>query len=506
MTKHFSYVLSALLATALLVSFIPAASADIREPGQSWADYWTSTPSLKEAWKGYFLLGNVFGGPVDMNDETRRTMLLHNFNVLTAENNMKPAHLSTGGAGSDPVENGGNGTYRWTFRAADEMMVFAEENDLLIFGHVLLWHNQTPAWINGGGGQDEGIYTRARARANMEHFIKTVVTHFDQWELADGSKRVFAWDVVNEAFSDGVNWSPDALPGQWRNHMRQPTQSGWIRAYANGMAEGEHPSDFIYDAFMFARKYTDAILYYNDFNLYFDGKASAVAQMIQELNAQWATDKENNPEAVDNANEYTGRLLIEGIGMQSHNYIWDTPASAVERNIQRFIDAGVEISISELDLFVFAPWNGEPQGIRGQYVDLRDRTAEQLVANTNNQRQRYYWRDRGITTGAEVEVEQAIRYAEYFQVYRKFTDHIRRVTFWGLRDNDSWRRNHNPLLWNSDYSPKEAFWGVIDPDGYLGCIRRHTKTREFYIFFRKPHAISHAVLPRPPAQCVFPPH
>jgi endo-1,4-beta-xylanase len=311
----------------------------------------------------------------------------------------------------------------------------------------------------------------------MEYFLKTVVTHFEKWKLKngtgkdgtgkDGSHRVFSWDVVNEAFSDGVRWSENAPPGQWRNHMRQPTQSGWIRAYSNGMTEGEHPSDFIYDAFRFARKYTNVTLYYNDFNLYFDGKASAVAQMVQELNAQWATDKENNPEAVAHANDYKGRKLIEGVGMQSHNYMWDTTAASVDRNIKRLIDAGVEISISELDLNVFAPWNGEPQGSRGAYIDLRDRTVEQLVANTDNQAQRYYWRDRGVTTGAEVEIAQAIRYAEYFEVYKKYSDHIRRVTFWGLRDNDNWRRNHNPLLWNSDYSPKESFKAVVDPSGYL---------------------------------------
>ena len=468
---RFPYILSALLVVALLLSCVPVASADPREPGQTWAAYWASTPSLKEAWKDHFLLGNTYGnygGARPSDDNVRREMVLHHFNVLTAENNMKPSNLSTGGAGADPVANGGDGSFRWTFGAANEMMAFAQESDMLIFGHVLVWHNQTSAWINGGGGQGESPYTKARARMNMEYYIKTVVEHFDSnWKLEDGTGRVFAWDVVNEAFSDGVNWSANATPGQWRNHMRQPTQSGWIRAYSNGMAEGEHPSDFIYDAFRFARKYTDAILYYNDFNLYFDGKASAVAQMVQELNAQWATDKENNPEAVDDANEYTGRRLIEGVGMQSHNYMWDTPAAAVERNIKRLIDAGVEISISELDLNVFAPWNGEPQGSRGQYVDLRDRTAAQLVANSNNERQRYYWRNLGVTTGVDVEKAQAIRYAEYFQVYRKYSDHIRRVTFWGLRDNDNWRRNQNPLLWNSDYSPKEAFRAVIDPDQYL---------------------------------------
>ena len=490
MQKQTFRVFIVLLASALLLPFSPITSADIREPGQTWAEYWAGTPSLKEAWKDHFLIGNTYGpilaqGERGGQHNVRHEMTIHNFNVLTPENHMKPAMLSTGTAGSDPVANGGNGTMRWNFNTANEMMEYAERNNMLIFGHVLVWHGQTPAWINGGGGAmpdtasdggvDESTYTRARARANMEYYIKTVVEHFDQWKLEDGSPRVFNWDVVNEALADWVNWPRDAQPGEWRNHMRRPTQSGWIRAYSNGMAEGEHPSDFIYDAFVFARKYTDVKLYYNDFNLYFDGKASAVAQMVRELNEQWATDKVNNPKAVDNAADYTGRKLIEGIGMQSHNYMWDTPASAVERNIRRFIELGVEISISELDLYVFAPADGAPQGTRGAFIDLRDRTAEQLVATSNNPAQRYFWRDRGITTGVEVEREQAIRYAEYFKVYQKYSDHIARVTFWGLRDNDNWRRNLNPLLWNSDFSPKESFWAVVDPCKYLGCCVEEEK-------------------------------
>ena len=128
---RFSYILSALLVTALLLPLITAAHADPREPGQTWEAYWASTPSLKEAWKDHFLLGNTYGnygGARRSDDNVRREMVLHNYNVLTAENNMKPSNLSTGGAGADPVANGGNGTHRWNFRTADEMMAFAKEN------------------------------------------------------------------------------------------------------------------------------------------------------------------------------------------------------------------------------------------------------------------------------------------------------------------------------------------------------------------------------------------
>jgi endo-1,4-beta-xylanase len=35
------------------------------------------------------------------------------------------------------------------------------------------------------------------------------------------------------------------------------------------------------------------------------------------------------------------------------------------------------------------------------------------------------------------------------------------VTFWGLRDADSWRRSSSPLLFNDNYGRKPAYDGVI---------------------------------------------
>jgi len=440
----------------MLLAFTPVSMAAPFQPIPR-----DTQPSLAETYNDYFLLGNIYRNHQDFTDATRRNLLNYNYNVISGENFHKPDNVSSGGANTDPVAHGGNGTYRWTFTNGDTMMDNAAANNQLVAGHVLAWHSQSPAWLNGGAGTLPGTYTRARARANLEFFIQNVVEHFDQWKLEDGSNRLISWDVVNEAFTDGVTWPADAPAGQWKNHLRAASQSGWIRAYSNGMnvAAGEHPSDFIYDAFVFARRYTEAKLIYNDFNLYFDGKASAIAQMVQELNAKYAEEYPDDP-----------RLLIETVGFQSHNYMWDTPASAVDRNIQRFLDLGVNVAMTELDLFCFAPWNGEPQGTNGTFIELKNRTEAQLVANTTNTAQRYYWRDLGITTGAEVEVAQAIRYAEFFMVYMKYADRIDRVTFWGLRDTDSWRRNHNPLLFNVDYSPKDSFWAVADPLGYLGII------------------------------------
>ena len=93
--------------------------------------------------------------------------------------------------------------------------------------------------------------------------------------------------------------------------------------------------------------------------------------------------------------------------------------------MEMFEEAGAEISVTELDVTV----NGA--------------SAE------------------GLTE--QQEIAQARVYAELFQIYRKHADSIARVTFWGIDDAHSWRRESFPCLFRRDYSPKQAYYAVIDP-------------------------------------------
>lgn len=406
--------------------------------------------SLWQTYQDYFLMGTIFDDSSNLdpaNDRGRLTTT--HFNVLTCQNCMKPDALSTGGAGTPGTFRIGPGLTA----TADTLCTGAIAKGMKVHGHVLVWHGQTPAWVNGGTG---GNYTRAQARENMERYIKTVVEHFD----SRYSGTVISWDVVNEAFVDGVGSIPEGA--DWRNYLRQGNQSGWYKAYSNGMLEGEHPSDFIYDAFVFARRYTNAKLFYNDFNMYQDGKSKLVALMVKDLNQRYK-----------NAYPYDPRQLIEGVGDQAHNYIQDTPPSSVENGIRNLLTAGVDLAMSEVDLFCWFPWNAQPAG---GYKDLRDRQAGDIIGSNGTSAQRYYWIDRGFTNGSQIEVVQAGIYAEYFRIFKNYAAHIDRVTFWGLTDYINWRRGHNPLLWNRDFSPKDSFFSVSDPEGYLGVEPYRVKT------------------------------
>ncbi|NLM28067.1 MAG: hypothetical protein GX211_07815 [Clostridiaceae bacterium] len=269
-------------------------------------------PSLAEAYKDSFMIGNVIS-PHQMDADTTAMYKLH-YNVVTAENSMKPMYLSSG-----------KGQY--DFSGAEPIVTWAQENGLLLHGHTLVWHSQSASWLTNN--PDKTPVTREEARENMEEFISNVAGYY--------AGKVISWDVVNEAFDGG------SLPfDDWRDVLRKG--SPWYRAYENGAdtTKGESGADYIYDAFVFARLADpNAVLEYNDYNETDDWKREAMALMAEELNEKWKTDPRNTDPS---------RKLIEGLGMQSHHHTEHPDVSEIEKTIQRFIKAGVRITASELDV------------------------------------------------------------------------------------------------------------------------------------------------------------
>ena len=354
--------------------------------------------SLKEAYADHFLVGNIME-PVQTADPQTTAMFKHYYNVVTSENAMKPVNMTTA-----------KGEYR--FDQADILVNWAEENGLLVHGHTLVWHSQSAQWLTMN--QDRTPLTRAEAKENMEDYIHAVAGRY--------AGRLISWDVVNEAFKSGVS----NAPSNWRDALRKDEGSEgspWYQAYAHGAdaSKGEDGSDYIYDAFVFARLADpNAILYYNDFNETEAGKREAIAMMVEELNEKWQTDVRNTQQE---------RLLIEGIGMQAHYWTHDFNATNIEESIKRFIETGAEISVTELDI---------PLGF---YNNYRQRTE----APTK-----------------EEELLQADLYRQAFEIYTKYSHCIARVTFWGKADSQSWRFEGYPSLFDKSFAPKEAYFSIID--------------------------------------------
>lgn len=352
-------------------------------------------PSIADTYKDFFMIGNVINAGQTTDADTT-AMYKHHYNTVTAENDMKPQYLSPS-----------KGVYNYT--NADTIVNWAEENNIKVHGHTLVWHSQTAAWLTSDA---EGKpVTRSEAKSNMEEYINNVAGHF--------KGKVISWDVVNEAFEGG-----SAIPDDWKTVLRK--DSPWYIAYENGAdkSKGESGADYIYDAFVFARLAdSEATLYYNDYNENDPWKREAIAMMVEELNEKWKTDKRNTqPE----------RLLIEGIGMQAHYWTDTLDVDTVDAAIARFIKTGARVSVTELDI----PY--------GSYSNQHS-TALTL----------------------EEEIVQARLYAQLFNIYKKYSDYIERVTIWGKADSQSWRSKGSPLLFDRAFRAKQSYYAVIDPEGYL---------------------------------------
>jgi GH35 family endo-1,4-beta-xylanase len=267
------------------------------------ADDIMSLPPIKDQFAGKFMMGNIFNpGDVSGSSSVSNTRLTRHFNILTAENNMKPSYIA-------PSQG------QYNFTTADNMVNAAKASGFQVVGHTLLWHSQNANWMTNIGTD------RNTALTAMKKYITDVVTHF--------KGKIYSWDVLNEIFPDGVSASDN-----WTQVMRKAGDSQAPNPWYVAIG-----SDFVYEGFLAARLADpNAILYYNDYNLNETGKATMVRNMVQAVNQQYAT-----------ANPGISRKLIEGIGMQSHHNT-GVPAAQIKATLDLFKPLGVKISISELDV------------------------------------------------------------------------------------------------------------------------------------------------------------
>ncbi|MRN52169.1 endo-1,4-beta-xylanase [Paenibacillus monticola] len=259
---------------------------------------------IKEAYQNDFLIGNAISAE-DL-EGVRLDLLKMHHNVATAGNAMKPDALQPS-----------KGIF--TFTAADALVNKVLAEGMQMHGHVLAWHQQSPAWMNTTTDADNNTIPLGREEAleNLRTHITTVMEHFGD--------KVISWDVVNEAMNDNPS-----NPADWKAALRQ---TPWASAIG---------TDYVEQAFLAAREELDAHpdwnikLYYNDYNEDNQNKAQAIYSMVKEINDKYALT-------------HPGKLLIDGVGMQGHYNINTNPEN-VKLSLEKFISLGVEVSISELDL------------------------------------------------------------------------------------------------------------------------------------------------------------
>ncbi|MBO9600038.1 MAG: endo-1,4-beta-xylanase [Cohnella sp.] len=368
-------------------------------------------PSIKATAPYTDYLMGAIIGPNYLNDPYM-SVLKAQFGVVTPENATKPDSLKGTSPATHNVAN-------LSFTQADAEIQAAIDNGLLVHGHTLVWHSQSIPWLNNDPvsssdptPSNPGL-TPEQADQNLEDYITAVLNHYKSFNTV--KQNIISWDVVNEAMGGSVRDS-SLDPSDWRSYLRNHQ---WFKILG---------ADYIEKSFRYARAAEpnyDVKLYYNDFSMDDQKKAAAVRDMVKEINDKWAAES-----------GHEGTLLIQGVGMQEHNGLGTNPSNT-RKSIQMFKDIGVEVSISELDISA---------GTGGS------QTADQKTA-------------------------QAAQYARLMQVYTDpaFKDTVKRITLWGLTDDASWLAEGSPLLFDKKLYPKDAFYAVLDPAGYLASYNPPTK-------------------------------
>ena len=199
----------------------------------------------------------------------------------------------------------------FSFGSADNLVSFAQKNNMTVRGHCLVWHSQQPAWVSSDGKKNDKGWTRQQALDIMKNHITKVMQHY--------KGKVREWDVVNECLDDDqstVRTNPDSYD------LRK--QSVWQVAIGD---------DYIDSAFVYAhRADPDALLYLNDYDVELQGKAKSSA--FYNLAMRLKNDG----------------IPIDGVGLQCHFSIGEVDSVKLDNTIRRFEEAGLKCIITELDM------------------------------------------------------------------------------------------------------------------------------------------------------------
>ena len=192
--------------------------------------------------------------------------------------------------------------------------------------------------------------------------------------------KVDCWDVVNEAIDDD---------GKFRESL-------WYKII------GE---DYVEKAFTYAHEADpEAQLIYNDYSMHNPARRDGVVKMVKELQSKG--------------------IKIDGIGMQGHYRLGDPTVEEIEASMIAFAALGVRIMVTELDVTVLPvpeDYIGADVGKQFEKKEWLNPYTEGLPDSVQNVLTRYY--------------------EDLFTLFRDQSEHIDRVTFWGVHDGISWKNN-----------------------------------------------------------------
>jgi endo-1,4-beta-xylanase len=277
-------VVVALLFAALFQGVLTKAQTESTSP--------TAT-TLREAGELRHIMVGAAAASAFLAEPDYSAILGSEFSQLQPENEMKfgPIHPRPD---SDPNP--------YNFAGADKLVAFAQSHNMLVRGHTLVWHNQVPDWVK------KGNYSSPQLAAILQNHIHTVMGRY--------ASKVYAWDVVNEAFNDD---------GSMRHTI-------WFDQPGIGAGSG---TKYIEQALRWARESDpNAKLFYNDYDVeVINKKSDAIYAMAKDFKKRG--------------------VPLDGVGFQSHISLkFDDPEKLkpYAKNLERFAKLGLELHITELDI------------------------------------------------------------------------------------------------------------------------------------------------------------
>lgn len=259
---------------------------------------------LKGKYGSRFVVGVALGGRVPEDySEAERRLILEQFGGVTPENCMKMMAIQ-------PREG------EFHFEQADALVAFAQEHQLEVAGHTLVWakDERTPRWVFRDGDK---AASKELVLKRMRTHIETVVSRY--------RGKVASWDVVNEAIGDT------------EPYLRE---SKWMSIVG---------PEFIAKAFEWTHEADpDAVLIYNDYNVEKPAKRKKLERLLRELREQG--------------------VPVQAVGIQGHWELDRVPYEDVEALLDAMKPMGLKVMVSELDLGLVprGPWYADKGAHRAE--------------------------------------------------------------------------------------------------------------------------------------------
>lgn len=253
-----------------------------------------------------------FGVAIDNRETTgdAARLLAHHADQITAENHMKPDAWY-----DDEQQFAPN-------PQVDELMTFAQQNDLTVYGHVLVWHSQVPAWFftdDDGDPLPADAAGRAVLEQRLHDHIHGIAAYLaEEYGEFGGGNPLVAWDVVNEVVDDGEVYEDGLRRSEWYRILGEDFIDLAFR-YADEAFNDVHAAE---------GSDRPVTLFINDYNTEQAGKQARYHALVQRLLER--------------------DVPIDGVGHQFHVGL-DTPVDQLRAAFDAFTDLPVTQAVTELD-------------------------------------------------------------------------------------------------------------------------------------------------------------